>query len=143
VSRGSLGVLYGRQPVQEIMDLLTHTLLTRQLIGKRFGVVLAGVGPDIPWYATYPVWVIAQGKARHALTTGEWPEPPRWIETLHTLSHSLPIALTLAAIARTAGGRWPRQELEAWTLHIAEAHELEERIAHNVAQLLNGYSLER
>jgi hypothetical protein len=41
------------------------------------------------------------------------------------------------------GGRWPRQELEVWTLHIAEAHELEERIAHNVAQLLNGYSLER
>jgi hypothetical protein len=125
------------------MDLLTHTLLARKLIGKRLGVALAGIGPDIPWYATYPAWVIAQGKARHALASGEWPGPPRWIETLHTLSHSLPGALAGAAIARMVGGRWPRQDLEAWTLHIAEAHELEERIAHNVAQVLNGYSLER
>ncbi len=101
------------------MDPLTHTLLTRKLIGKRPGVMLAGIGPDIPWYATYPVWVIAQGKAREALTTGEWPEPPRWIETLHTISHSLPVALATAAIVRMASGCWPRQELEAWTLHIA------------------------
>jgi hypothetical protein len=101
------------------MDLLTHTLLTRKLVGKRFGVMLAGIGPDIPWYATYPVWVIAQGKARHALTTGAWPEPPRWIETLHAISHSLPSALAIAAIVRTMGGRWPHQELEAWTLHVA------------------------
>jgi hypothetical protein len=53
------------------MDLLAHTLLTRKLVSKRLGVMLAGIGPDILWYFTYPVWVIAQEKARHALTTGE------------------------------------------------------------------------
>jgi hypothetical protein len=45
-------------------------------------------------------------------------------------------------LPRSTAGCEPalREELE---LLNAEAHELEECIAHNVAQLLNGYSLER
>jgi len=101
------------------LDLLTHALLTRQLVGRRPSVLMAGVGPDVPWYFTYPIWVIIQREARHALTTSEWPDPPRWIETLHHASHSLPVALAMATIVRMLSGRWPRQALAAWVLHIA------------------------
>ena len=100
------------------MDLLTHTLLTRKLISKRPCVLLAGIGPDLLWYLTYPVWVVSQGRARHALTTSEWPDPPRWIETLHHASHSLVVALAGAIVMRMLIGRWPRQALAAWGLHI-------------------------
>ena len=101
------------------MDLLTHAFLTRKFVGKRPHVVLAGIGPDVPWYLTYPVWVIVQGKARHVLATGEWPDPPRWIETLHHVSHSLPVALAGSAVVRMLYSRWPRKGLIAWALHIA------------------------
>ena len=101
------------------MDPLTHALLTRNLVSKRFHVLFAGVGPDVPWYFTYPVYVVAQGKARHALTTGEWPDPPPWMETLHHACHSLPVALVGAALTRMLSGRWPREALSAWMLHIA------------------------
>jgi len=100
------------------MDLLTHTLLTCKLIGKRHDVLLAGIGPDVPWYLTYPVWVIAQGKARHALTTSEWPEAPPWVETLHHASHSLPVAFVAATVIRALSGRWPGRALAAWVLHV-------------------------
>ena len=100
------------------MDLLTHTLLTRKLISKRLPVVMAGIGPDIPWYFTYPVWVIIQGKTREALTTGEWPDPPGWIKTLHHASHSFPVALAMASAVRIVVGQWPLKALAAWTLHI-------------------------
>ena len=101
------------------MDLLTHTLLTRKLISRRPCVLLAGIGPDVPWYLTYPIWVIAQRKTRYALTNGEWPDPPRWIETLHHACHSLPVILTGTVIIRMLNGRWPRQMFAAWILHIA------------------------
>ena len=101
------------------MDLLTHALLTRMLISKHYRVLLAGIGPDVPWYCTYPIWVIAQGKARHALTTGEWPDPPPWMETLYHTCHSLPVALVGAVVTRTLRGRWPWEALSAWVLHIA------------------------
>jgi hypothetical protein len=100
------------------MDVLTHTWLTRKLIGKQPRVTVAGIGSDVSFYLTYPIWVIAQGKAVQALTTSEWPAPPHWIETLHHAFHSLPIALAGAAVVRAVSGRWPRQELAAWVLHI-------------------------
>ncbi len=100
------------------MDLLTHTLLTKKLIGKRPRVLLAGIGPDISWYLTYPVWVLAQGKAHQALVTGDWPASPRWIETLHHIMHSLPVAVVGAVVIWLLSGRWPRRELAAWVLHI-------------------------
>ena len=101
------------------MDLLTHALLTWKLVDGDPSVVLAGVGPDIPWYLTYPVWLLAKGQAVQALKTGEWPEPPAWIETLHHASHSFPVACGGALMAYILIGRWPRRHFEAWMLHIA------------------------
>jgi hypothetical protein len=101
------------------MDLITHAVLTRILIGRDRNLLLAGLGPDALWYITYPPWVIVQGKARHALANSDWPNPPRWMETLHHASHSLPVALAAAGVARLVTGRWPRRELAAWCLHIA------------------------
>jgi hypothetical protein len=100
------------------MDLLTHTLLARKLVGRKTTVLLVGVGPDVPWCLTYPGWVIAQGKAVHALTTGEWPDPPRWMKTLHHASHSLTVTCASAALICALTGRWPGRELAAWVLHI-------------------------
>jgi hypothetical protein len=53
------------------MDLLTHAVLTRKLIGKQPCVLLASVGSDVPFYLTYPGWAIAQGQAAHALSANE------------------------------------------------------------------------
>lgn len=100
------------------MDIVSHTLATRFLIGKERHLLLVVLGPDVLWYVTYPPWVIAQGKARHALANSDWPEPPRWMETVHHASHSLVVALAAASVARLAMGHWPRRELAAWCLHI-------------------------
>jgi hypothetical protein len=91
------------------MDLLTHTLLTHVLIDEGPGVLSAGIGPDIPWYLTSPLWVAAAGQARRALTTSEWPDPPRWMETVHHACHSFPVALVATLAVRVLSGRWPRQ----------------------------------
>lgn len=101
------------------MDPLTHIILTRRLIGNRPWGLLATIGPDVPFYLTYPAWVIAQSKAVHALDINEWPEPPGWMLTLHRAFHSLPVAIAGAMAIWVLGGRWPRQELTAWMLHIA------------------------
>ncbi len=100
------------------VDLLTHTLLTRQLIGRRPSFILAGLGPDLPFYLTYPALVIAQGKLRQALGTGDWPEPPAWVKTLHHAFHSLPVALAGAGLIWLVSRRWPGRCLAAWLLHI-------------------------
>ena len=95
------------------MDPLTH-----KVVDKRPSVILAGLGPDIPFYLTYPAWVIAQGKVKEALTTNEWPDPPRWMETLHHAFHSLPMTLIGAALIWILKGSGPGQELMDWILHI-------------------------
>ncbi len=100
------------------MDILTHTILTRLLIGRQPRVLVAGLGPDLPFYLTYPAWVLTQRQAYRAAMTGEWPKPPRWIETFHHAFHSIPIALVGAAIVRVLRGSWPLKELAAWCLHI-------------------------
>ncbi len=43
---------------------------------------------------------------------------PRWIEPLHHISHSLPVAFIGAVVIWLLSGRWPRRELAAWVLHI-------------------------
>ena len=101
------------------MDSLTHALLTRQLIGKRPAVLMASIAPDVPFYLTYPPWVVAQGKLVKALTTNQWPTPPKWMQTLHYAFHSLPVAIVGGAVFRSWAGRWPRQELAAWVFHVA------------------------
>ncbi len=100
------------------MDILTHALLTRKLIGHEPCTILAGVGPDTPFYLTYPVWVLTRGKAVHALTANDWPDPPEWMETLHHVFHSLPASLVCAVLIRVLSGRWPSRALRAWALHI-------------------------
>jgi len=79
---------------------------------------MAGLGSDAPFYLTYPAWVVAQGKLEDALETYDWPEPPRWMETLHHMFHSLPVAFVAAVFIRLLSGRWPRLYLMAWVLHI-------------------------
>lgn len=100
------------------MEPLTHTLLTCKLIGKETRVLVAGVGPDISFYLTYPLWMMVQEKSIHTLTTVEWPDPPQWMEILHHACHSLPVALAGAVVVRILRGQWPRRELMAWSLHI-------------------------
>jgi hypothetical protein len=101
------------------MDILTHVLLTRTWVGKQPRVLMAGVASDAPFYLTYPAWVVSRGKAVHAFTTNQWPAAPRWSLTWHRAFHSLPVAIAGAAVMRVLTGRWPRQELAAWVLHIA------------------------
>jgi hypothetical protein len=100
------------------VDLLTHALLTRHLIGRHPSVLVAGIAPDIPFYLTYPAWVVGQGEILDAFTTNQWPYPPRWMRALHHAFHSLPLAIVGAVIFRFLSGRWPRHELAAWVLHI-------------------------
>jgi len=100
------------------MDPLTHIFLTRRLVGPVPHITIAGIGPDLPFYLTYPAMVISQGGLTHALSTNDWPAPPRWLETLHHAFHSLPVALAGAGLIRMLTGRWPGRELSAWTLHI-------------------------
>lgn len=100
------------------MDPLTHTLLTRKLISERPAILIAANAPDFPFYLSYPAWVVAQGKALHALKTNEWPDPPRWMQSSHYALHSVPVALVVAVIARVVQGRWPGKLLGAWSLHI-------------------------
>ena len=100
------------------MDPLTHTLLTRRLVGKQRRIVACSLAPDAPFYAVYPPYVVALGQLRCVLSTNDWPAPPRRLTTLHHAFHSLPVALGGALVVRAITGRWPRRELAAWTLHI-------------------------
>ena len=100
------------------MDPLTHIFLTRKLFGQEPHITIAGIGPDIPFYLTYPGWVIGQGKLKYVLITNDWPAPPWWLETLHQVFHSVPMALAGAGLIRIVTGRWPGRELSAWSLHI-------------------------
>ncbi|HEX9371180.1 MAG TPA: hypothetical protein VF897_09245 [Roseiflexaceae bacterium] len=100
------------------MDLITHIVITRKLVGRSARVVAAGVLADAPFYLTYPTWLIARGKLAQAVVANEWPDPPGWMATLHHAFHSFPVLLCGAVIVRTVSGRWPREELTAWGLHI-------------------------
>ena len=53
------------------MDIFTHLIVTRKLIGKDAGIAIASVAPDLPFYLTYPDWLISQGKAREGFTMNE------------------------------------------------------------------------
>ena len=100
------------------MDPVSHLLVTRKLVGDSPRAMLFGLGPDAAFYLTYPIWVILRGDAGEALRSNQWPEPPRWILNLHRASHSLPVALLLAAISHVRTGRWPTRELGSWGLHV-------------------------
>jgi hypothetical protein len=100
------------------MDPLTYLLLTRRFVSTRPAIVVAGLAPDAPFYLTYPAWIIRQGQLRHALRTGDWPAPPRWIATPHH-------AATQHASRLPGGTRHPcrdRALSETRTAKLAAAH---------------------
>ena len=100
------------------MDPLTHIVLTRAAVGKDLSVLLAGLGPDLSFYLTYPAWVASEGQARCALAAGTWPHPPRWMFRLHRFTHSLVVIGMVGLAVRLLAGRWPARHLAAWCLHI-------------------------
>ena len=100
------------------MDPLTHLLTTRLLIGREAATLLAGIAPDLPFYSTYPLWALRHRHVRAVLDGDAWPAPPLWMVRLHRAGHSIPIALLGAALVRLSNGRWPRQLLGAYLLHL-------------------------
>ena len=99
------------------MDPLTHLLITRKAVGTDRKIVVAGLAADIPFYLTYPTWLIVQGKAADVFKRNEWPEAPNWMQVLHHVFHSLPVLLVLTAAIRLVRGYWPLWGV-AWGLHI-------------------------
>jgi hypothetical protein len=91
---------------------------TRILFGWSASVVAAGMLADAPFYLTYPAWLIARRQLEQTVATNTWPDPPLWMATLHHAFHSIPMLLCGAAIVCAVSGRWPREELLAWGLHI-------------------------
>jgi len=98
------------------MDPISHLLVTRLLLGSRPTALLAGLAPDLPWYLLYPAWLARCGKAREALSSGDWPMPPEPIKRAHYVSHSLLTLGLLWLLAKVArrDTRWAR----AWLLHL-------------------------
>lgn len=99
------------------MDPLTHLFITRKMIGSEVRVLLAGLAPDVPFYLTYPIWLMKRGQFIGALLTNDWPPALRWMQTLHHIFHSLPVLFTVAGAIRFRKGYWPLESL-AWGLHI-------------------------
>jgi len=63
--------------------------------------------PDLPFYAIYPLWVIAHP------STGITTPAPRALTLIHRALHSLPLAFLIAWLLRL-----PKLWLAAWCLHI-------------------------
>jgi hypothetical protein len=99
------------------MDPLTHLLITRKIVGNDAKIVFAGLFPDLPFYLTYPTWIIRRGLFNEAIKSNVWPEAPKWMLVLHYTVHSLPLVLSTSIIGRLLVGTWPRWTI-AWGLHI-------------------------
>ena len=99
------------------MDPLTHILITRKVISPDRKVVLAGLAADVPFYLTYPTWLVQQGQIVNAFRKNEWPEAPKWMQIAHHIFHSLPVLLAVTVLIRLIRGRWSLEAL-AWGLHI-------------------------
>ena len=103
------------------MDPLTHLLITRVACGRDHASFIAAVAPDLPFYATYPAWVLWSPARRTRALQNDWPPAPAWMTLPHHIAHSLPVLLVVALGTRwchaTPYGTWPRWLL-AWLLHI-------------------------
>ena len=99
------------------MDPLTHALITCIFVGKDKASLVAGVGPDLPFWAVYYPQVLRSGGMRHVLITGDWPEPPPGFKTAYDATHSLALVGIAAILARMLMGRIPRPLL-AWALPV-------------------------
>ncbi|MCB0032767.1 MAG: hypothetical protein KDE51_02010 [Anaerolineales bacterium] len=100
------------------MDPLTHLLTTRKIIGRGKNTQTAGLIADAPFYLCYPAWVASNGRLKESISSGDWPDPPRWLWLLHNIFHSIPIILLGGVLWRLMSGKWPRNILGAWLLHI-------------------------
>jgi len=99
------------------MDSLTHLIVTRKLVGTDCSVILAGLAADLPFYLTYPPWLLLRGELIDAIRTNEWPAAPHWMQLLHHIFHSLPVVFAVSLLARLVNDEWPRWG-KAWALHI-------------------------
>jgi len=99
------------------VDPLSHLAITRVLLGPSQGVLLASLLPDLPFYATYPAWLVRNGLLQPALTTNIWPTAPAWMYVAHHASHSLPVVGLLMLVHRLRHRAWPPWGA-AWALHI-------------------------
>jgi hypothetical protein len=99
------------------MDPLTHLLITRKLVGTDRHVILAGLAADLPFYLTYPPWLVVRGEFVKAVRSNIWPAAPYWMQVAHYIFHSLPIVFIASFVARLNTGRWPKWG-KAWALHI-------------------------
>jgi hypothetical protein len=100
------------------VDPVTHLLTTRLLVGREPTTLLAGIAPDLPFYITYPLWVLRSGRVRVVLDGEVWPAPPSWMVQLHRAAHSIPSALLGAMLIRLSRGHWPWRSLGAYLLHL-------------------------
>jgi len=79
--------------------------------------LLAGLGPDLPWYLCYPLWMLHKRGIRAALRSGDWPLPPRWLAEIDYASHSLLfLGLLCVACLKCENRRLasPRTRANAW-----------------------------
>jgi hypothetical protein len=99
------------------VDPITHLVATAVLVGRDRRTLLAGVLADLPFYATYPPWLLWKGTVREALRSNTWPAAPGWMLRAHHVAHSLPLLALVAIAARVRSGAWPPWAA-AWALHI-------------------------
>ncbi len=99
------------------MDPFTHIVVTRTVVSSEPKTIFAGLAADLPFYLTYPAWLIRRGQLGTACRTNDWPSAPRWMVTLHHLFHSLPVLLLVTLGGRLVTGHWSPAAL-AWGLHI-------------------------
>jgi hypothetical protein len=99
------------------MDPLTHFFITRKIVGTDAKIVFAGLFSDLPFYLTYPAWVIRRGVFNKAVKNNDWPEAPKWMLVLHHGFHSLPMVLLASIVSWFLLRTWPRWTI-AWGLHI-------------------------
>jgi hypothetical protein len=57
------------------VDILAEALLTALLVDRPGRIILTGVGPDIVFYLTYPLWLVARGEALDALSIRDSDSP--------------------------------------------------------------------
>ena len=97
------------------MDTISHLAITAAMVGRKPKTLLAGLGPDLPWYLCYPLWMLHKRGIHAALRSGDWPLPPRWLQEMDYASHSL---LLLALLYLAFWKREKRRLAAAWLLHL-------------------------
>jgi len=97
------------------MDLASHALVTMVCQRRGHRSWLGTLGPDLPWYALYPLWLVTSGNLQTLRERREWPMPPSWVRIPHYVSHSL-LALGVMCLI------WPRSSVHrtarSWLLHV-------------------------